>query len=278
MSTLAKAVWRGDSGSVHYLSSTPEGSTLIVTDPAFGVERVHLDGPCRMVNGGSSYMYESISATGSTRITPTTTGLLIDNLGICVYCAFPPVGQPDRGHDYSLWPHCPSGDPVRRQALKQEEDAHPVRLAPEPDPVPEPEPVPEPVPVEEPEPEAAKRAPRLRSLFGKSSEAVADVDDDGVVQPARSIAWRVWGSGPTSRTQLRNGLPAAAVDRYLQFAQDRNWLDVGREVVARGSVDPRPAEWTDLSQVDGPSWGPGTALERPTLIGTSSHSDPGGVW
>jgi hypothetical protein len=127
----------------------------------------------------------------------------------------------------------------------------PVAPVPEPDPVPGTPPevatrdAASPRPVEEPEPEPARRGARLRSLFGKpssdvdqaSGEAVADVDPEEVEEPARVLASRVWASGPSSKTWLRNGLPAASVDRYLQFAQDRNWLDVGREVVARGLVD-----------------------------------------
>jgi hypothetical protein len=92
-------------------------------------------------------------------------------------------------------------------------------------------------------------------------ETAVEVDPE-VEESARVLASRVWASGPSSKTWLRNGLPAAAVDQYLQTAQDMNWLDVGREVVARGLVDPRPVDVTNLADVDGPSWGP----------------DPAGLW
>jgi hypothetical protein len=250
MSTLAKAVWRGDSGAVHYLSSTPEGSVLIVTDPVLGVERVHLDGPCRMVTGSSSYMYLSISATGSTQITPTATGLLISEYGFCTYCMTGP-------HDYELWPVCPS-ERIRQQLDGQLEvpPVVPVEKL-EPDPVPVEKP-PGPAPEPALDPAQPVRGARLRSLFRLPGDP-ADTPqvDPEVEEAARVLASRVWASGPSSRTWLRNGLPAALVDQYLLLAQDRHWLDVGREVVNRGLVDPRPRDVSDLSQVDGVTWGPG---------------------
>jgi hypothetical protein len=72
MSTVAEAVHRGTDGSVHYLSSTPTGSQLIITDPALGVRRIPLDGPCRLTDRGDntgSVVYESISAKESTTVT-----------------------------------------------------------------------------------------------------------------------------------------------------------------------------------------------------------------
>jgi hypothetical protein len=77
MTALAKAVHRGDDGSVHYLVSTPESSLLVITDPVLGVDRIPFDGPVRMlppraplgVPGEVTGVveYESISASGSTR-------------------------------------------------------------------------------------------------------------------------------------------------------------------------------------------------------------------
>jgi hypothetical protein len=111
VNTLAQAVWRGDNGSVHYLSSSPEGSDLIFTSPAYGVAREHFDGPVRMVKSRAGHMYEMISATESTTVTPTTTGMLLHTIGgVCFYCTGPdadwslPYGE---RHDYELWPHCP---------------------------------------------------------------------------------------------------------------------------------------------------------------------------
>jgi hypothetical protein len=124
-------------------------------------------------------------------------------------------------HDYELWPVCPSeGVRERVNGLRAEPTTEPTTglhlvSEPEPDAVVAPVPEPDPVPVTEPEPEPARRGARLRSLFGASSEAVADVDPDDVVQPALFIASRVWTSGPASKTQLRNGLPAASVDRVV---------------------------------------------------------------
>lgn len=71
MSAVAKAVHRGSDGSVHYLMSTPDSSLLVITDPVLGVRRIPFDGPCRLLPQDSksdAAHYESISATGSTRV------------------------------------------------------------------------------------------------------------------------------------------------------------------------------------------------------------------
>jgi hypothetical protein len=69
MTAVAKAVHRGN-GSVHYLSSSVDGSLLIVTDPALGIRRIPVEGPCRLIAGHPSgaARYEAISATCSTTI------------------------------------------------------------------------------------------------------------------------------------------------------------------------------------------------------------------
>jgi hypothetical protein len=104
-------VHRGTDGSVHYLSSSPEGSDLIFTSPAFGVAQEHFDGPVRMVKSRAGHMYEMISATESTTITPMTTGMLLHTIGgICFHCAGPDADWAlpyNERHDYDLWPHCP---------------------------------------------------------------------------------------------------------------------------------------------------------------------------
>jgi hypothetical protein len=69
MSTVAEAVYRGTDGSVHYMSSTPAGSQLIITDPVLGVRRIGLNGPYRLVHrcDTGSVQYESISTQGAHR-------------------------------------------------------------------------------------------------------------------------------------------------------------------------------------------------------------------
>jgi hypothetical protein len=112
MTAVAKAVYRGSDGSVHYLMSTPDSSLLVVTDPALGVRRFSFDGPCRLTRSGAdSVQYESISATGSATVTVWPgQEPLFSEYGFCTSCAFPPLGQPGRNHDYEQWPVCPSGD------------------------------------------------------------------------------------------------------------------------------------------------------------------------
>jgi hypothetical protein len=121
----AKAVYRDKkTGTVHYLSSSPDFSELIFTSPDYGVVRAHFDGPVRMVKSRAGHMYEMISATESTTITPTTTGMLLHTIGgICFYCTGPdadwslPYGE---RHDYELWPHCP-GDKRQVQPRSERE-------------------------------------------------------------------------------------------------------------------------------------------------------------
>jgi hypothetical protein len=120
MTALAKAVHRGDDGSVHYLVSTPESSLLVITDPVLGVDRIPFDGPVRMlppraplgVPGEVTGVveYESISASGSTRVSVRPGEVpFIYSMGVCFSCSFPPPDRAGMGHDYELWPVC-SGD------------------------------------------------------------------------------------------------------------------------------------------------------------------------
>jgi hypothetical protein len=111
MSTLAKAVHRGDNGSVHYLWSNPDGSTLVITDPKLGKILLRFDGPCRLLRrDGDSVDYESIGATGSNMVM-TRPGMepLINSLGLRTSCM-------DGPHDYDLWPVCPSGNRHKKSA------------------------------------------------------------------------------------------------------------------------------------------------------------------
>lgn len=112
MNAVAKAVHRGADGSVHYLSSTVDGSLLIIADPAYGAVKIPLDGPCRQVPRGpnlpAGYVtvaYESISATGNTLITVRPGRPPFEHTigGVCSSCMF---GE----HDFGLWPVCPSGN------------------------------------------------------------------------------------------------------------------------------------------------------------------------
>jgi hypothetical protein len=105
MSTVAEAVHRGSDGSVHYLSSNPKASFLLITDPVVGVSRIPVDGLCRLIKAdGDSVEYQSIGARSSTTVR-TSPGQepLISEYGFCFSC----VGGP---HDYDLWPVCRSGD------------------------------------------------------------------------------------------------------------------------------------------------------------------------
>jgi hypothetical protein len=45
-----RAVHHGADGSVHLLSSTLEGSLLIIADPKLGRQDIRFDGPCRLMD------------------------------------------------------------------------------------------------------------------------------------------------------------------------------------------------------------------------------------
>jgi hypothetical protein len=119
MSTLLDRVYQGADGSAHFLSSTPDRSVLIITDPVLGKDEITFDGPVRLLPpraGATAVAYESISASGSTtvQVSPGQQPAIRSVGSICVYCCFPPVGQLGRGHDYGLWPVCP-GEAQRRR-------------------------------------------------------------------------------------------------------------------------------------------------------------------
>jgi hypothetical protein len=89
MAAVAEAVFRGADGSVHYLSSTIEGSMLIITDPATGVSRIPIDGPARLVAQfpSGAARYEAIGATVSTTVDVSPgQGPYIREMGLCDYC------------------------------------------------------------------------------------------------------------------------------------------------------------------------------------------------
>jgi hypothetical protein len=125
MVARAKAVHRGTDGSVHYLRSTPDNSLLVITDPVLGVRRIPFEGPVRLVPRDSksdAVHYESISATGSTRVAvwPGQEPAISD-YGFCVYCAFPAPGRVGAGHDSELWPSCPSGGRAKPEPAPEPE-------------------------------------------------------------------------------------------------------------------------------------------------------------
>lgn len=170
MGAVAEAVHRGADGSVHYLSSSVDGSLLIIADPAYGVARIPLGGPCRQVPRGPNLpagyrgvVYESVSAAGSTLITVSPGRPPFEHTigGVCSSCM---LGE----HDFELWPVCPGPlpEPVKEPSSASGSGTSAVPSTP-PDapakgkarvrwldakkPAPEPEPVPvrgmEPVPV-----------------------------------------------------------------------------------------------------------------------------------
>jgi hypothetical protein len=106
MSTLARAVHRGGDGSVHYLSSADDGSTLIIADPALGkAVPIRLDGPCRLRSrtDDGRVEYEAIGTVYSTLVVVSPgSPPLISEYGFCSSCMTLP------SHDYELWPVCPS--------------------------------------------------------------------------------------------------------------------------------------------------------------------------
>jgi hypothetical protein len=105
----ARAVHRGADGSVHFLSSGPTSSELIITDPVARLSRLHFDGPCRLKprnpNLPVTYVavdYESIGAEGSSMISvsPGERPFIHGLGGGCFSCM-------DGSHDFGLWPVCP---------------------------------------------------------------------------------------------------------------------------------------------------------------------------
>jgi hypothetical protein len=129
MTITAKAVHRGVDGSVHFLSSSPDRSFLLITDPAFGVRRIPVEGLCRLISGHPSgaARYEAISPKWSTTI-DVSPGQepRIREMGWCDYCLVH-----TEGHDFELWPSCPSGDRHRRR--KADADSDNVVPVPEPE-------------------------------------------------------------------------------------------------------------------------------------------------
>jgi hypothetical protein len=136
---LAEAVHRGRDGSIHYLASSPTGSQLIITDPVLGVRRLGFDGPVVRASNTGSVEYESIGSSGSTTVIvspghePNITWI-----GICTYCAFPPIGHANRGHDFQLWPYCPWADRDREPESDQNVVPLPARSEPVAEPAPRP--------------------------------------------------------------------------------------------------------------------------------------------
>jgi hypothetical protein len=209
MSTLAKAVHRGADGSVHYLATTAEGSLLIITDPVLGVRRLPFDGPCRLVRqGGGSAEYESISATSSISVTvnPGQEPLISELIGICTACVFPLVGQPDKGHDYGLWPYCPSSD--------REKDGNVVPLPPRSEPVRErvpAEPVQEPEPASSPGTSAPIGAVSASAEGAQSDAGVRWLDD---TRRAPDPQYTPASEEPVTPPEIRWGWPCRRLVRH----------------------------------------------------------------
>jgi len=193
MTAVAKAVYRGSDGSLHYLSSSPDHSLLIITDPVLGVERIEFNGPAQLTShpksDGVGYVSVSASTTTTVAVGPGQPPL-IHQYGFCYPCAFPPLGQAVEGHDFELWPQCPPGDPHR----KRRADADSDNVVPLPEPAPEPERVAavssstgtggEPT-------ESSRRRPRVRVLDNES--APAPVQEEPL---SRSEAASRWGPTP----------------------------------------------------------------------------------
>jgi len=217
MSTVAQAVHRGSDGSVHYLSSTPTGSMLIIADPVLGVSRIRFDGLCRLIPrdprlpaGYDAVQYLSISAAESTRVTvrPGRAPFLHTIGGVCWECM---LGE----HDFGLWPVCPRGGGERvggygpgPAAVREGEDVESVdlyRVTPSrpTDAVEAPAPVLEAVPEVEP----AAPVHELPQVPEVSLE---------VEQAAAWLATKVWSGGAMPRGRLAPyGVPSAAIDTYL---------------------------------------------------------------
>ena len=169
MGAVAKALHRGADGSVHYLSSTVDGSLLIIADPAYGVVKIPLEGPCRQVPRGPNLpagyvavVYESISATGSTLLTVSPGRPPFEHTigGVCSSCM---QGE----HDFESWPVCPRplAQPVKKPSSASSPGMSATPNTPPEAPAkgkarerwldakkPAPEPEPEPVPVRGMEP------------------------------------------------------------------------------------------------------------------------------
>jgi hypothetical protein len=229
MTTVAKAVHRGADGSVHYLMSTEDSSLLVITDPVLGVDKIRFDGPVRkkpprQLNRDphpgevtDGVEYESISATGTTMVSIAPgRGPLITQYGFCVSCAFPPAGQLSRGHDYSLWPVCPGGEGSRR-------------------------------------PPTVVQAPEGMVIhhIGIDHQKAFPVPGPGA-QPAPEPAQSSSNGTGGEPTGSSRGKPR------MRVLDAEPAPEPAREPV-RG-MQPVPVatepDWTDLSQVDGPSWGP----------------------
>jgi hypothetical protein len=120
MSTVARAVHRGQDGSVHFLSSTLTSSFLLLTDPTVGVSRIPVDGPCRLISAHPSgaARYEAISPKLSTTVdVGPGQEPRIREMGWCDYCLVH-----TEGHDFELWPFCPSGDRHRKRRADADSD------------------------------------------------------------------------------------------------------------------------------------------------------------
>jgi hypothetical protein len=277
MGARARAVHRGADGSVHYLSSTPDGSLLIITDPAVGVTRIPFDGPCRLIPrspllpaGYDAVDYRSIGASGSTLVSvrpgerPFTYGVT----GLCDSCM-------DGPHDFGLWPVCPGegerqvfgpapvpasepvsvsrgvpDEPVGREELqrrfyerKRESEPVPVSVA-------EPASVgaaSEPAPVAD----SAEESDVDEFLELDGDEEPVKKPDSEVLRNARLLAQRVWSGGGQPRHVLEpRGAVAAAFDEPLNEAIAQRWIRIQGDRIVPGVRSPFP-------KGESGGWGPG---------------------
>jgi hypothetical protein len=249
----ARAVWRGDRDQVHHLSSTPDGSLLIITDPAVGVVKIPFDGPCRLVPrspnlpaGYDAVEYESVGVSGSTMVSvhPGEAPSSYSVTGVCFGCC---MGGP---HDFSLWSVCPGEQ--RADAAAGHGVVYPVYVDGEPsfdagplgsEPVVEP--ASEPVAIAAPElgPELAS-APEdddideFLELDGDESVKKPEAE---VVRNARLLAQRVWSGGGQPRHVLepRGAIPSE-FDALLNEGIAQRWIRIQSELIVPGVRSPFP--------------------------------------
>jgi hypothetical protein len=141
----------------------------------------------------------------------------IYSMGVCFSCSFPPPDRAGMGHDYELWPVCPGGKGSRTPTVVQ---------APE------------------------------KTVFhdiGIDHQKAFPVPGPGA-QPAPEPAQSSSNGTGGEPTESSRGKPRV---RVLD-AETAPEPEPAPEPV-RG-MQPVPVatepDWTDLSQVDGPSWGP----------------------
>jgi hypothetical protein len=175
-------------------------------------------------------------------VSPDGSTLHYHLVGVCSECF-------DRSPGRCARPDCSRRDDQNRPEPEQEGDAEvrelyrvtPPRLEPVDEPVgvsPEPELAPDHV---DPAPDQSEA-----SGFAKPPEPVQVSYE--VEQAARAIAAAV-RRGARSRAELSRGLQRSAIDRYMDYAVDQQWVVLAGDRVTLGPVDSRPATTTSI-----PNW------------------------